>query len=167
MMPRRLHIAEKSNGRRTNSMASNSITSQSASTRWPTRLQMRHPAESWCRQVSSPATSISPWFAVRSQNRAVKIYPILAWGLNNHRLHPALKSWSSKRIQRQSPTLWSTGEWSTSITSSVTHCRQIGQRPDGSRVVPSPLFLWRANSTSEATPGSCSATSPSNRGSVC
>ena len=59
--------------------------------------------------------------ATRSQNRVVMVCPILIRGMNNHRLHLALKSWSSKKIQRQSLALWSTREHSTSTTSSMTH----------------------------------------------
>jgi hypothetical protein len=53
----------------------------------------------------SPATSTNPQFAMRSQNRAVMVCPISDRGLNNRRLDLAPKSWSLKKIQRQSPTL--------------------------------------------------------------
>ena len=97
----------------------------------------------------------------------VTVYPILARGLDNHRLHPAPKSWRSKRTQRWSLALWSTRGLSTSTTSFMIRYQRIGQRLDGLHVMPSPLFLWRVNSTSEATLRSCCTASPLNRGSVC
>ena len=49
----------------------------------------------------------------------------------------------------------------------LRHCQRTRWRLDGSHITPSPLFLWRMNSTSEATLGSYSAASPLNRGSIC
>ena len=167
MMPRWPRTIEKSAGWRTSSMALNSITSRGASMRRPTCLQKRHPAKSRCQRASSPMTNTSPQSATRGQNRPMTVPPIQPQGLTNRRLHLASKSWSSKKTQRQSSNLWSTGEYSTLTTSSVTRYRWTRWKLDGSHVALSTLFLWGANSTSEATLGSYNAASPSNRGSAC
>ena len=121
MMPRWLHTAKKSNGWRTNSTASNSITSPGASTKQPTRSQKQHPAESQSQLASLPVTNTNPRYATRGQNKPMKALLVRPQGPIRQLCRTTLRSWSLKRAQQQSPTLPTTRERFTSTTSSATH----------------------------------------------
>ena len=141
MMPRWRHTVKKSNGWRTDLMASNSITSQAASMKQPTHSQKQHPAESQSQQASLPAINTNPQYAMRGRNKPTMAHLVRPQGPIRQLLRPTPRSWRSKRTQWHSLTLPTTGERFTSTTSSATYYQQTRRKPDGLHIAPSPSFL--------------------------
>ena len=81
-------------------MSSNSITSQGASTKQPTRLQKQHLAENQSRQVFLPVTNTNPRYATRGQNKPTMALLVQPPGPIRRLLHLTLRSWSLKRTQQ-------------------------------------------------------------------
>ena len=69
-------------------MASNSTTSQAASTKQPTRSQKQHPAESQSWQATLLVINTNPWYATRGQNKPTMAHLVRSQGPIHQSLRP-------------------------------------------------------------------------------